>query len=107
MRLRTYDERRYGFANFLEAVRAAGRAGLFRLERNRQGILRIFAGNQFPRPSPFQFSISKMSWLLHERLRRPLPSWKKPPVAEESAPTITEEVPVEEMPAEEEKTARG
>jgi hypothetical protein len=45
-----YDERRYGFANFLEAVRAAGRAGLFRLERNRQGILRIFAGAQFPRP---------------------------------------------------------
>jgi hypothetical protein len=44
-----YDERRYGFANFLEAVRAAGRAGLFRLERNRQGILRIFAGAQFPR----------------------------------------------------------
>ena len=45
----TYDERRYGFANFLELVRAAGRAGLFRLERNRQGILRIFAGGQFPR----------------------------------------------------------
>src|SRR5262245_58617173 len=44
----SYDERRYGFANFLEAVRAAGRAGLFRLERNRQGILRIFAGGQFP-----------------------------------------------------------
>ncbi|HET9219773.1 MAG TPA: NYN domain-containing protein, partial [Terriglobia bacterium] len=47
----TFDERRYGFANFLEAVRAAGRSGLFRLERNRQGILRIFAGNQFPRPA--------------------------------------------------------
>jgi len=47
-----YDERRYGFANFLEAVRAAGRAGLFRLERNRQGILRIFAGSQFPRQGP-------------------------------------------------------
>jgi uncharacterized protein (TIGR00288 family) len=47
-----YDERRYGFANFLEAVRAAGRSGLFRLERNRQGILRIFAGTQFPRPTP-------------------------------------------------------
>jgi hypothetical protein len=45
----SYDERRFGFANFLEAVRAAGRAGLFRLERNRQGILRIFAGGQFPR----------------------------------------------------------
>jgi hypothetical protein len=49
-----FDERRYGFANFLEAVRAAGRAGLFRLERNRQGILRIFAGNQFPRQLPVE-----------------------------------------------------
>ena len=44
----SWDERRYGFVNFLEAVRACGRGGLFRLERNRQGILRIFAGSQFP-----------------------------------------------------------
>jgi uncharacterized protein (TIGR00288 family) len=67
-----FDERRYGFANFLEAVRAAGRAGLFRLERNRQGILRIFAGNQFP--------------------RQPLP---QPDVADEMPieASITEEVP--------------
>jgi uncharacterized protein (TIGR00288 family) len=47
----TFDERKYGFVNFLEAVRAAGRAGLFRLERNRQGILRVFAGSQFPQQS--------------------------------------------------------
>ena len=45
-----FDERRFGFVNFLEAVRAAQRGGVFRLERNRQGILRIFAGNQFPQP---------------------------------------------------------
>jgi len=44
----TFDERRFGFATFLEAVRAGQRAGLFRLERNRQGILRVFPGNQFP-----------------------------------------------------------
>jgi uncharacterized LabA/DUF88 family protein len=44
----SFDERKYGFVNFLEAVRACGRAGLFRLERNRQGILRIFAGPQYP-----------------------------------------------------------
>jgi hypothetical protein len=44
----SFDERKYGFVNFLEAVRACGRAGVFRLERNRQGILRIFAGAQFP-----------------------------------------------------------
>jgi uncharacterized LabA/DUF88 family protein len=42
----TFDERRYGFHSFLEAVRSAQRAGLFRLERNRQGILRVFPGNQ-------------------------------------------------------------
>ena len=44
----SFDERRFGFVNFLEAVRAGQRGGVFRLERNRQGILRIFAGNQFP-----------------------------------------------------------
>jgi len=41
-----FDEHRYGFHSFLEAVRAAQRTGLFRLERNRQGILRVFPGNQ-------------------------------------------------------------
>src|SRR5436309_6659002 len=44
------DERRYGFQSFLEAVRSAQRAGLFRLERNRQGILRVFPGNQMAQP---------------------------------------------------------
>jgi hypothetical protein len=43
-----FDERRFGFANFLEALRGAQRAGLFRLERNRQGILRVFPGNSYP-----------------------------------------------------------
>src|SRR5436190_971077 len=44
----TFDEHRYGFHSFLEAVRHAQRAGLLRLERNRQGILRVFPGNQMP-----------------------------------------------------------
>jgi uncharacterized LabA/DUF88 family protein len=43
-----FDERRFGFANFLEALRAAQRGSLLRLERNRQGILRVFPGSQFP-----------------------------------------------------------
>jgi hypothetical protein len=49
----TFDEHRYGFHSFLEAVRSAQRVGLFRLERNRQGILRVFPGNlisQMQRP---------------------------------------------------------
>src|SRR5262249_41449638 len=44
----TFDEQRYGFHSFLEAGRSGQRAGLFRLERNRQGILRVFPGNQMP-----------------------------------------------------------
>jgi hypothetical protein len=43
-----FDERRFGVANFLEALRAAQRGGVLRLERNRQGILRVFPGSQFP-----------------------------------------------------------
>ena len=39
-----FDEHRYGFHSFLDAVRHAQRAGLLRLERNRQGILRVFPG---------------------------------------------------------------
>ena len=39
-----FDEHRYGFHSFLEAVRHAQRAGLLRLERNRQGVLRVFPG---------------------------------------------------------------
>jgi uncharacterized LabA/DUF88 family protein len=46
----TFDEHRYGFHSFLEAVRHAQRAGLLRLERNRQGILRVFPGNQMSQP---------------------------------------------------------
>jgi hypothetical protein len=80
-----FDERRYGFANFLEAVRAAGRAGLFRLERNRQGILRIFAGNQFPRQLPVE------PGLVEEMPVEAAP--EHPPVVEEAIPVGDEVVP--------------
>jgi len=48
----TFDEHRYGFHSFLEAVRSAQRAGLFRLERNRQGILRVYPGNLISQMRP-------------------------------------------------------
>src|SRR5437016_888198 len=41
----TFAEHRYGFHSFLDAVRRAPPPGLLRLERNRQGILRVFPGN--------------------------------------------------------------
>jgi hypothetical protein len=86
----SFDERRHGFVNFLEAVRACGRAGLFRLERNRQGILRIFAGSQFPQQAPG----SAQSGVA-----------EKPPIFDienelaEAAPVVEEQLPVGEPEA--------
>jgi hypothetical protein len=42
-----FDERRYGFANLVDLLRAAQREGIVRLERDRQGALRVFQGTQW------------------------------------------------------------
>jgi uncharacterized LabA/DUF88 family protein len=39
-----FDERHYGFAGVLDALRHCQKAGLLRLERDRVGVLRVFAG---------------------------------------------------------------
>ncbi|CAN5529126.1 hypothetical protein BH23ACI1_BH23ACI1_31520 [soil metagenome] len=41
----TFDERRFGFASLTDLFRACQREGLFRIERDRQGVMRIFAGS--------------------------------------------------------------
>ena len=41
----SFDERRYGFGNLVDLLRACQRDGLFRIERDRQGVMRIFPGN--------------------------------------------------------------
>ncbi|MGE5361734.1 MAG: hypothetical protein ACM3NQ_22175, partial [Bacteroidales bacterium] len=40
----TFDERRYGFGGILDLLRGCQREGVFRLERDRQGVLRVFPG---------------------------------------------------------------
>jgi uncharacterized LabA/DUF88 family protein len=46
----SFDERKYGFSGIVEFLRACQREGLLRLERDRQGVIRVFAGAEFPRP---------------------------------------------------------
>jgi uncharacterized LabA/DUF88 family protein len=46
-----FDERAYGFTGLLDALRQSQKAGLFRLERNRQGVLRVYPGDAII-PSP-------------------------------------------------------
>jgi uncharacterized protein (TIGR00288 family) len=43
-----FDERPFGSPSTYDLVRQGHRDGLLRVERNRQGILRIFAGENFP-----------------------------------------------------------
>jgi uncharacterized LabA/DUF88 family protein len=89
----TFDEHRYGFHSFLEAVRHAQRAGLLRLERNRQGILRVFPG-------------SLLSQLQRAAMPRPEELMAEPAVAEPAVTyDIQEQAPVEESEPEPELAA--
>jgi uncharacterized LabA/DUF88 family protein len=45
----TFDERKFGFSGVVEFLRACQREGLLRLDRDRQGVLRVFAGPQLAR----------------------------------------------------------
>jgi uncharacterized protein (TIGR00288 family) len=47
-----FDERKYGFASVVDLLRAAGKEGVLRIERDRQGAVRIFPGaNLTARPT--------------------------------------------------------
>jgi hypothetical protein len=50
----TFDERRYGFGGILDLLRASQRDGILRLERDRQGVLRVFQGAALQRPATAQ-----------------------------------------------------
>jgi len=43
--IENFDERKYGFASVVDLLRAAGKEGVLRIERDRQGAVRIFPGN--------------------------------------------------------------
>ena len=47
----TFDERKFGFNSIMDMFRAAQREGLFRIERDRQGVMRLFQGNVMQIPA--------------------------------------------------------
>jgi hypothetical protein len=47
----SFDERRYGFGGILDLLRASQRDAVLRLERDRQGVLRVFQGSALQRPA--------------------------------------------------------
>ncbi len=48
----TFDERKFGFASLVDLLRACQRDGLFRIERDRQGVMRVFPGNVMQGAAP-------------------------------------------------------
>jgi hypothetical protein len=43
-RIEGFDERKYGFASVVDVLRAAAKDGVLKLERDRHGAFRVFAG---------------------------------------------------------------
>ena len=41
----SFDERKFGFNSIVDLLRACQREGLFRIDRDRQGVMRLFQGN--------------------------------------------------------------
>jgi len=46
-----FDERRYGFTSPVDLLRAAQKEGVVRLERDRQGVMRVFASSGLDEPT--------------------------------------------------------
>jgi hypothetical protein len=49
-RIEGFDERKYGFASVVDLLRAAGKEGVLKLERDRHGAFRVFAGAKLTAP---------------------------------------------------------
>jgi len=90
-----FDERQYGITNVYDLVRLAQKESIFRVERNRQGILRIFPGERFPQASekPQEESASVLELLPVASLS--IESEKEP----QPAPEVTTEPPMEVPPS--------
>ena len=85
-----FDEKNYGFASVVDLLRAAGKEGVLRVERDRQGAVRLFAGPKLA-ASPAQ--------PVEAESVAELPIVDAEPVAEAPLEAAVVTVPVEELPA--------
>ena len=85
-----FDEKNYGFASVVDLLRAAGKEGVLRIERDRQGAVRIFAGPKLTPPPPAAVEVEQVA---------ELPIVDAEPVVEASAEAEVLETPIVETPA--------
>jgi uncharacterized protein (TIGR00288 family) len=55
-----FDERKYGYASVVDLLRAAGKEGVLRIERDRQGAIRVFPGANLTPKSAVQGNVADM-----------------------------------------------
>jgi uncharacterized LabA/DUF88 family protein len=113
-----FDERKWGFATIVEFLRACQREGVFRLERDRKGILRVFPGTNLQRsaspvetvsePQPGTISEQPAAGAIEAPGLRSQPAGGESEVAESVTIDVTPEAISEQAPSasEEEPSAR-
>ena len=89
-----FDEKNYGFASVVDLLRAAGKEGVLRIERDRQGAVRVFAGPKLTAPAVQPVEVEQVA---------ELPIVDAEPVAEPAAEAPVVDVAPAEAPA---KSAR-
>jgi NYN domain/OST-HTH/LOTUS domain len=89
----SFDERKFGFAGIVEFLRACQKDGLLRLDRDRQGVLRVFPGPQFPQPSAQPAVTALEPEAVMEGRDLPPESPTLPAEAEEAVPAFGEAEP--------------
>jgi uncharacterized LabA/DUF88 family protein len=98
-----FDERQYGLSSTYDLVRQAQKEGLLRVERNRQGILRIFPADRYPQPA-FERAAEESTRAEQAKTEFEFPSPElETPQPEPESETVMEMEPpvlVEGMPAE-------
>lgn len=92
----TFDERKLGFGGILDFLRACQREGLLRLERDRQGVLRVYAGPRLavpePRPEPDEETVAAPAVVLPSGTT-PLVNGEQVDVVPEAAPVVVDTEP--------------
>jgi len=84
-RIEGFDERKYGFASVVDVLRAAAKDGVLKLERDRHGAFRVFAGPKLTAPQQPRVDVEEPALDVAGE------------VVEEETSTITTE-PIEEPP---------
>ena len=84
-----FDERNYGFASVVDLLRAAGKEGVVRIERDRQGAVRVFPGTNLGQSRP----VTEVDSVVADAESV---TTEPEPLGADAEPVVTE--PVEESP---------